>query len=369
MNTNTNIFEVLPWSKSFETGNSKIDEQHQVLVTLLNKLAGTLVTQDEVKLNLAFDALTDYVNIHFSDEEEIWLEYFKDDSWFSSHQKTHASFLPAVTAIKKQADSESLPNTIEKLVHFLLRWLILHIIDTDKRMVLAIDALESGATIDEAKVIADNKMNDSKLILIDTILNMYEELSSRTINLMREMNARKEAEKQLEMLTITDPLTGLFNRRHFDCTFETEMRKAIRDKTTLSFLLIDIDFFKGINDHYGHVAGDHALEQLGACLFELCRRPGDMAFRIGGEEFGILTTNESEKDTYQFAEMIRVAVENLEIPNNRSEVSRYMTVSIGVISKIPSVDDNLEKLIGVADKRLYRAKTLGRNQVVTSHSI
>ena len=373
MNTNLDMFEVFPWNKNFATGNSKIDGQHQVLVALLNKLASTLVNQDEIELNTAFDKLANYANMHFAEEEEIWVEYFPDDPWLSSHQMTHTSFLPSVMEIKKHAAGESLPDIIEKIVHYLLHWLTFHIIDTDKRMVLAIKALESGATIDEAKLMADKEMSGSELILINSILNMYDGLSSRTIALMREMNARKKAEeqlneanKQLETLIITDPLTRLFNRRHLDSTFKTKIRKAIRDKTALSYLLIDIDFFKSINDHYGHLAGDHALAQLGACLLKLCRRPDDMAFRIGGEEFVILITNQSEKDAGQFAEMIRAAIEDLKIPNNQSEVSKYMTVSIGVIYKTPSFEDNQDEFTRIADKRLYRAKALGRNQVVIS---
>lgn len=370
-NTNIDMFEVFPWTKEFETGHPQIDEQHQVLVSLLNKLAVTLVFQDEVELNAVFNELSDYVNMHFADEEKIWVKYFQGDPWLASHEKTHASFLPFVKEIRKKSQGESLPDVVEKIVHYLLQWLISHIIDTDKRMVIAVRALESGSTIDEAKIIADKEMSGSELILINAILKMYEGLSSRTIALMREMNARKEAEeklnkanKKLESLIITDSLTGLFNRRHLDNIFQTRIRKAIRDKTAISYFLIDIDFFKSINDHYGHLAGDQALEQLGACLIKICRRPDDMAFRIGGEEFGILTTNKSENDAAYFAEMIRAAIEALKIPNEQSETNKYMTASIGVVYKTPSREDTQDKFFNIADIRLYRAKSSGRNQVV-----
>jgi len=374
MNTNIDMFEVFPWNKNFETGNSKIDEQHQVLVALLNKLAITLINQDEVKLNATFDELTAYANMHFSDEEEIWEKYFSGEPWLLSHQKTHSSFLPSIMEIKKQAINETLPDAMEKIVHYLLQWLTFHIIDTDMRMVKAINALESGATIDEAKHLAEEEMSGATQVLIDAILNMYEGLSSRTITLMREVNTRKEAEdrlneanQQLEALTITDPLTSLFNRRHFDNTFDLMMRKAVRDKKTLCLMLVDIDFFKNINDYFGHLKGDQALEQLGSCLLELCRRPDDMAFRVGGEEFAVLTTNESENAALQFAEKIRTTIEKLKIPNKQSEASDYMTVSIGVIHKIPCAEDNQDEFIKLADKRLYQAKGLGRNKVVISH--
>lgn len=374
MITSIDKFEVLPWNKNFETGNSIIDAQHKVLVDLLNNLAVTLVNQDEVKLNTTFDELIAYANMHFADEEEIWLKYFPDDPWFLSHKKTHTSFLPSVMDIKKNVSGDTLTETTEKIVRYLLQWLVFHIIDTDKRMVIALNALELGATIDEAKNLAEEEMKGSKQILIDAILNMYGELSSRTIEAMREMKARKEAEErlnetntQLQKLIITDPLTSLFNRRHFDSTFKLQLRKSIRGKTALCLMLLDIDFFKGINDYYGHLVGDQALQQLSACLQELCRRPDDMAFRIGGEEFCILTTGESKDSVEQFAEKIRATVEGLKIPNKQSEVSSYMTISIGVAYKIPRVGDNQDEFINVADKRLYQAKASGRNKVISSH--
>ncbi len=374
MNTNFYVFEVFPWNSNFETGNSIIDEHHKVLVSLLNKLAITLINQDKAEIDSTFEELTAYANKHFAYEEEIWSNYFTDDPWLLSHNKTHSSFLPSVMDIKKQAADKPLPDIIENVVHFLVKWLIFHIIDTDKRMVLVMNALESGATIDEAKHLAEEKMTGSKLILIDAILKMYEGLSSRTLSLMREMKAKKEAEEQLneannklEALIITDPLTCLFNRRHFDNTFELLKRKAMRDKKILCFMLIDIDYFKNINDYYGHLIGDQALEQLGSCLLELCRRPEDMAFRIGGDEFSVLTINKGKKHAFQFAEKIRMAIEDLKVTNKQSEASDYMTVSIGVIHKIPCIKDNQDEFIKVADKRLYKAKTLGRNKVVISH--
>ena len=373
MNASINMFEVFPWNKNFETGNAMIDEQHQILVELLNKLASTLVNQNEAELNTAFNELTSYASMHFAEEEKIWTKYFSEDPWLLSHLKTHTSFLPSILEIKNNASTETLPDAIEKIVYYLLHWLIFHIIDSDKRMILAIKALKTGASMDDAKIIANKEMSGSESILLDTILSMYDGVTSRTIALMREMNARKEAEaklnaanEKLESLIITDPLTGLFNRRHLNNTFKTMLRKAMRDKTSLSYFLIDIDFFKSINDHYGHLTGDHALEQLGSCLIKVCKRPGDIAFRVGGEEFAILTTNKNEADAYQFAEIVRTAVENLKIPNIDSEVSDYMTVSIGGVHKLPHTEDNQDVFARIADKRLYQAKTSGRNKSVIS---
>ncbi|MCP4251900.1 MAG: GGDEF domain-containing protein, partial [Candidatus Scalindua sp.] len=314
-----------------------------------------------------------YAKTHFNDEEAIFRESFSNDPWFLEHVNTHNSFLPSVMKIMDQANDEPLVDIIEKMVHFLVQWLMYHIIHSDKRMVLTVLALESGLSMEEAKLMAENKMSSSEKILIDSILHMYKEMSSRTIALMREVSARKEVEIQLneannrlEEKSITDSLTGLFNRRHMINVFTEKHRKAVRDKTELTLFFMDIDFFKKINDHYGHIDGDEALRKLGSCLQELCRRPDDIIFRIGGEEFAIITTNKTEKIACQFAETLRKAIEELKVPNSQSEVSEYMTVSIGVNHKIPGVEDHLDQFTRTADKRLYQAKILGRNQIVCS---
>ena len=226
---NTELFEVLPWSKKLETGISKIDEQHQVLVGLLNELANTLVIQKHTQIDAAIEALENYAAMHFAEEEVIWNRYFSGDPWLISHQKSHASFLPSIEKLKveNRGDSSREPDSVvnEKLVHFLFQWLAFHIIDSDKRMVVAVKAIDAGATIDEAKNAADKEMVSSREVLVNVILDMYQGLTSRTLELMRERNIRiaaeeklRQANEDLKALAITDSLTGLYNRRYFDST-------------------------------------------------------------------------------------------------------------------------------------------------------
>ena len=366
-------FEVFPWNKNFDTGHQIIDEQHRMLVHLLNKLATTLVEDEFSVVNSAFDELANYANMHFDDEEAIWSEFFADDSWFSSHQLFHASFLPKVIELKEQDASKPLSDVVEQIIKFLIRWLAFHIIDNDKRMAMVVEAMESGASIEEAKIVADKKMSGSMRVLIETVLTMYDGLSSRTLELLRERNARtkvekqlKEANKKLEALSITDQLTGLHNRRYLKSVFENESRRALRSNSLLTYYLIDIDFFKSFNDNYGHLAGDSALKQVADHLQEICRRPSDFAFRIGGEEFSILSTNRTVVETATFGEIIRKSIEELKILHEHSEVSKYVTVSVGGVCKIPSPEGTLDEYVEIADKRLYQAKSSGRNRVVMS---
>jgi len=197
MSSNLDKYHVFPWDDNFITGISVIDEQHQMLVNLLNKLANCLIDSDAVEINSIFHELADYAEMHFKEEESVWYEQFKDDSWFSTHQLSHASFLPAIIVLKENTHSESLPEIIEQIVKFLIRWLAFHIMDTDMRMAIAAKALEAGSSLDEAKLIADKEMAGSMRVLIETILRMYDGLSIRTLDLLRERSARIKAEEKL----------------------------------------------------------------------------------------------------------------------------------------------------------------------------
>lgn len=365
-------FEVFPWNKNFETGHAEIDAQHKKLVELLNQLAKTLIGNEKPIVNAAFDALAAYANAHFDKEEEIWLEYFNDDSWLHSHQMNHASFLPRVIELKDQEGTKSLTDVVEHIINFLIRWLAFHIIDNDKRMALVVQAVKKGLPLDEAKLHADKKMSGSMRLLIETILNMYDGLSNRAIELMRERRARikaeerlREANKKLEQLSRTDQLTGLYNRRYFSTVFLDELKRARRHGITLTYMMIDIDYFKTYNDNYGHLAGDEALKQVGKCLTGLCRRSSDQAFRIGGEEFGLLSSGLDEGQAEAFAHIVRSEVEALKIEHNGSDVMPCITVSIGVATKVPGPEDTLNDYFKLADNRLYIAKNQGRNRVIS----
>lgn len=372
MNEHLDNFDVFPWNENLETGIAIIDEQHQKLVQLLNQLTGTLVSGDAVELNRVFDELAAYAAYHFKTEENVWAPYFDGDAWLAGHKDSHTSFLPTVIELKAQQGDKPLREAIEHIVKFLIRWLAFHIIDNDKRMAIVVRHVESGLSLDEAKAASNEQMSGSARVLIDTVLLMYDRLSSRTLDLMRERVERRKAEEklreaygELERRAVTDQLTGLYNRHHFEDVFDQELRRAHRDSRALAFIMFDIDHFKKLNDDYGHLHGDAALKQVGAKLKELCRRPGDFAFRLGGEEFGVLAAGQSSEGAVAFAERIRAAMEGLGIPNAGSEVAPHLTVSLGVVDKCPGGSDTIDSFIKTADERLYQAKAQGRNRVVS----
>jgi len=371
MNMGSKTFDIFPWNTNLETGIDIVDEQHKQLISLINKLLNTLVWKDNAEVDLVFNELINYAEYHFETEEPIWQSCFGDDPLMVSHVKTHESFLPSVLELKDDQGDKSMNAIIADVIKFLVRWLAFHIVDTDKRMAFVYHNMEAGKTLEDAKELAEKEMSGAAHVLADMALSMYESLSSRTLDLMHERIERRTAQEKLkaanlklEEMAVTDQLTDLYNRRHFDNVFSQELLRAKREKRSMSFLMIDIDYFKNLNDFYGHLAGDLALKKVSQKLKEICKRPGDYVFRIGGEEFGVLIVDQSKGSGIEFAEKIRLEVSELNIPNVESAADNCLTVSIGVISMVPSSDDTMNSFLTKADSRLYKAKELGRNRVI-----
>jgi len=369
--TKLEALDIFPWNENFETGIKEIDDQHKMLIELLNKLANSLTQDEEFKIEETFNELANYADFHFKSEEVIWKKSIKDENTIREHEESHSSFLPKVLELKEEYKDKSMHEMIEEVLLFLIRWLAFHIIDEDKRLAMIIQEMDDGKNISDAKFISNNKMSGSMKILIEAILTMYDNLSLKAIKLIRERKARIKAQnelnkinKKLEELSITDQLTELYNRRYFEDVFQRELKKAHRNNTVFSVILFDIDYFKKLNDTYGHAKGDEALIKVAKCLKEVCKRPNDFVFRIGGEEFTIIITNEELDTAYKLTKILQEELEKLKIDNINSEVSNYLTISAGIVSIYPEDQDNLESIMHLADAKLYKAKDLGRNTVV-----
>lgn len=182
-----------------------------------------------------------------------------------------------------------------------------------------------------------------------------------------DITKRKHDEEELLRLqaelreeAIHDPLTGLYNRRYLEATLQRELARAARDGLPLSIFMGDIDFFKRLNDSYGHQAGDEVLRALGNLLLHHART-SDIPCRYGGEEFVVVLPNMPLNAAQKRAEQVRQDFSNLRIDFN--EVQLHATLSIGVASGYPSHGTTINELIGTADKALYEAKQIGRNRV------
>jgi diguanylate cyclase (GGDEF)-like protein/PAS domain S-box-containing protein len=191
-------------------------------------------------------------------------------------------------------------------------------------------------------------------------METYAALQQRTRQL-------EEANTRLEKLSNLDGLTAIPNRRYFENLYQTEWRRACREKAWLSLIMIDVDFFKSFNDHHGHLTGDDCLKRIAQALSEK-NRAGDLVARYGGEEFVALLTSNTRQGALQAAERMRLRVKELEIEHGHSSVSPHVTVSLGLASQKADAEAEAMDLLRKADEALYLAKTRGRDRVEVAES-
>jgi diguanylate cyclase (GGDEF)-like protein/PAS domain S-box-containing protein len=172
--------------------------------------------------------------------------------------------------------------------------------------------------------------------------------------------------KIIEEISITDGLTNIYNRRHFNDFFPKFVNSAKRENQFISFLILDVDFFKQYNDTYGHQMGDDVLKILSDSLLESTCRSDDYCFRLGGEEFGVLFKSKDKDKAIEFSNMILKNISNLKIEHKNSKVSKYITVSMGLYSNNANDINDIEDVYKSADKLLYKAKESGRNKVINN---
>jgi diguanylate cyclase (GGDEF)-like protein len=175
----------------------------------------------------------------------------------------------------------------------------------------------------------------------------------------------EDANRKLATLSITDGLTGLANRRHFDEVLRTECARAMRIGQPLAVIMLDVDYFKKFNDRYGHQAGDACLIRVAHALAAGTRRAGDLTARYGGEEFSIVLPNTSADEARQIAEALRGAIEALDIAHAGAALGQ-VTISVGIAVQPEQGAGDPDALMRLADAALYRAKGEGRNRVLVS---
>lgn len=173
----------------------------------------------------------------------------------------------------------------------------------------------------------------------------------------------KQYRDSLKVLSTIDGLTGIPNHRTFEEVLDNEWRRARRNQTTLSLLMLDIDYFKAYNDHYGHLAGDDCLHHLAHGLTTVTRRPADFIARYGGEEFVILLPDTDIEGACLTANRVQSKITLMSLPHEFSQVANRITLSIGISSMIPTDNQYSADLVKSADEMLYKAKQNGRNQI------
>ncbi len=178
-----------------------------------------------------------------------------------------------------------------------------------------------------------------------------------------KLNRRLTRAKNHLQLAYLDALTLLPNRRYYDAFLRREWKRASRHRYPLSMIMIDIDYFKAYNDSIGHMEGDQCLRQVARTLRRYFRRSGDLIARYGGEEFCVVAACDSIQ-IMQLADILRMAVEMMQMPHPNSPISKYVTISLGVSTMVATETIDCGELLHRADQALYAAKQAGRNRVI-----
>ena len=190
--------DIFPWNDSFNTGVDEIDQQHKVLVKILNQVASIITFhRSDVKLDTLIGKLVDYAVFHFESEESYWLDVLPDSEYVIEHRESHNQFIHRVNELKEIANTLSEEQWFEELFSFLSNWLVSHILESDKHMALLVEAVQSGMTEEKASVWAEEQMHCTVKDVINIILSVYKNLSANTACLMREVKAGKQTLKSL----------------------------------------------------------------------------------------------------------------------------------------------------------------------------
>lgn len=225
---------------------------------------------------------------------------------------------------------------------------------------------KNGTTLPMLFSVSAMETQKEKLYIgVLTDIGKIKSMETRLRSLNEELIRSNE---RLEKTAITDSLTNLYNRRHFDTALAKELHRATRQHTSISLLIVDIDFFKQFNDIYGHTAGDDCIKKVSFCIKQVFKRSGDLPARYGGEEFAVILPGCDGLELQERAETLRQEVIDLAIPHRGSNTEDFLTVSIGAVTYKPATREvsgpKPKEIFSEADKALYQAKAKGRNQVV-----
>lgn len=189
-----------------------------------------------------------------------------------------------------------------------------------------------------------------------TAAELESQLRSHSFELQITLEELAEKNQLLQQQTETDALSGVFNRAYFNRQMQAELKRSRREQRPLALVLLDIDYFKQINDNHGHLAGDQVIKTVASLMQQLLKRPGDKLCRYGGEEFALILPNTDLEGAADLAEHIRQRLDS-------SAEQPAVTLSAGCYSAIPGAQSDTDEYVNFADKALYSAKSNGRNQV------
>lgn len=367
--------DVFEWDNSFETGLETVDQQHHHLVKVTNQF-GRLLAQDEVQSNdlkKIFDELVAYTQYHFSEETKVMQTVGIDPRHRIQHEKEHLNFFRDISLLHQEIRITNSTSERE-LFEFLANWLVYHILGSDMNLARQVKAIKQGISAADAYNTLEQGVDNATASLLKALNTLFNQVSKRNRELA-ELNrtleskvtqrtqALSEANKKLEQLAITDPLTGVANRRYAIQALTQLWHKDSDSHHKVGCMLIDADGFKQINDSYGHAAGDIVLCELAKQL-QYIVRTDDIVCRLGGDEFLVVCPKTDHFGLQHLAERMHAHINTLQIDVPGG--IWYGSISVGTAIRCDAMDTP-EALIKTADIGVYAAKEAGRNCVVAGN--
>lgn len=349
--------------------NEILQEYHGNLTNVIYKAKSHEISSSEVNAQIK----TSVQNIkkqwnsyrkHFKRDEELqYVEYV------SLEINSMNSYFLKILKLNKDE------NSLSKLSIKILEKNISHIHQTIKKLI----KYEVDIAMYERKnflITYDSIMKEVGVVLVSIILGVliisfyvFKSIQNDQTKLELTTKKLRRANKKLENVSYTDSLTSLHNRRYFNFVYDKELKRAKRERKFITFMMLDIDYFKQYNDTYGHIAGDLTLKNVAKVLKSILKRPSDYVFRLGGEEFGVLLSDTDEKNSSNVAQKICESIKDAKISHKNSSVCEYVTISIGVVCCVADEALDEEVLISKADDMLYEAKKNGRDRFVLTTEV
>lgn len=364
----------LAWAEDFESGLDVFDDQHRLLVDLINELSSNLDAEGTEAAEHFHTVVTrtfEFASNHFADEEKMMREIGVDTRHFGQHFTDHQRFIEQLNNIWDARHTITSPASV--LLEFLVAWIRFHILDEDQSLVRQIKRIQAGESPSEAYEAVEASIDRTNSIRaagrhlhqvmaeqIEYLVKSNQLLEARVMERTRELET---CNQRLEMLSRMDGVLGISNRAYFDERIKTEWRLARRNKQPISLLMVDVDFLRQYNEAYGHLEGDNCLRSVARAMRDGLFRPTDTVARFGGEELVALLPNTTLDGARLVAERIKATVDSYAIPHAASSISTRVTVSIGLATMEPDKGGEGWSLLIQVEDALLQAKKRGRNQI------
>lgn len=367
---------IFNWSKAFLTHLPSVDEQHLQLINLINDLAEQVSSAkvfEQQTFAATCDALLDYAGFHFGDEEFQMDKSRLDPRHLAYHRDQHQAFFNEVSRLS-ETSSASREEAL-MLVEYLFRWLAYHILDVDHSMARQLRAIRDGASPAQAfenDVRAQTSTAEPLLAalsaLYHVVLNSNRKLDSLNRELEQQVRQRtidlEVANRELQLLSTHDELTGLPNRRFANQSLDQLWMEFKRYRSQLSVLILDADHFKQVNDRFGHAEGDALLRILASRLRDSVRQC-DIVCRLGGDEFMVICPRTSQSQATNLARNILAAKQSFHTADGVECWDGGISIGIAEAGEAMTRFDDL---LRAADQALYTAKQQGGSRMA-SHGV